>query len=67
MKIKDPEKVSCKDCPIRINGHCYGLGYETCTALDPEIDIEQWLKSADDAIKEYEKQKKAKEGGEVYE
>ena len=57
MKIKDLEKVPCEECPIRINGHCHGLGYETCMALDPETDIDQWLKSADNAIKEYEKQK----------
>ena len=56
MKIKDLEKVSCKDCPIRIEGHCHGLGYETCTALDPETDIDQWLKSANDALKKYEEQ-----------
>lgn len=55
MKIKDLEEVPCEECPIRINGHCHGLRYETCTTLDPEIDIDQWLKSADDVIKEYKK------------
>lgn len=57
MKVKDLENITCDECPIRIDGRCHGLGYETCSALDPETDIDQWLKSADDATKEYEKQK----------
>ena len=57
MKVKDLEEIPCAECPIRINGHCHGEGYETCTALDPETDVDQYLETCDKAIKEYENQK----------
>lgn len=61
MKVKDLEKLSCLDCPIRREGYCKQPDDPVCAELDEDTDIEEWLENADKRQREYLRRKLEKE------